>query len=126
MNYVGKMFIIACLCMGMSGCSKSRSSFMSGMEIMSDETSTETSFGLSYQKFDGYRKETISFDHATYVQITAMAESGTLQFMVKNEDDELIFEGDLSSTGFEILDKGTYVFEVKSDSEHGSYLFSWE
>lgn len=108
------------------GCSNARSSYMSGIEIMSNETNTDTSFGFTYQKFDGYRKVTIAFQHATYVQLSATAESGTLQFMVKNSDDVLVFEGDLSSTGFEILEKGDYTFEIKSSSEHGSYLFSWD
>lgn len=121
-SYVIALMLLLCI----SGCSSARSSFMSGVEIMSEEISTETSFGLKYEKFDGYRKETIGFDHATYIQLSAMAESGTLQFMVKNSDDELIFEGDVSSTGFEILEEGNYTFEIKSSSEHGSYLFTWE
>lgn len=119
------IFLLIIVLLGCNGCSNARTSFMSGTELQSDEISSETSFGLTYAKFSGYRKMTLSFDGPTYININANIEEGSLRFIVKNSDDEVIFDGDTSARGFDLPTEGKYTFEVQSDSTNGMYEFSW-
>lgn len=125
-----KRFLIALLAAAMllmlAGCE-----FSSGMKLMCVETSTSTSWKMSYSKFTGTERETIrTTEPDTRVTVQVVTNAGSLNLKVTPADDpdRTLYQGTDMPTcefTFNIPEAGKYTVTVTADDHEGSYVLDW-
>lgn len=111
------------LLIAMAGCS-------SYTLLMSTEYSTNNSWTMSYQKFNGNKEKTVTFsgegEHTFEVDIST--EEGTLGLTITDKDGTEYFSGsDLGTDSFTVtVPAGEYTILWDADSHKGGFEVYWE
>lgn len=100
----------------------------SGITINSVEKNTATSMKMSYDKFTGIKKKTITLDDTTEMNVDIKTDSGVLNLSVKGEDGKSFYSGtELPTSSFQVMldGAGKYEITIMCNDHKGGYDITW-
>ena len=122
-----KKIILLALCASvlLSGCAASGSFVKNSVE-----SSTDTSWAMSYEQLDGSKAMTVTLDDTTATEFTVAiaTDSGSLSLSITGADGTEYYTGNkLPTSDFTVrADKsGPYEIRIEADHHHGSFAVSW-
>lgn len=100
----------------------------SGVIINGHERNTATSLNMSYDKFTGVKKKTITLDDEATMNVDIKTDSGVLNLSVKGEDGKSFYTGTglpTSNFQFSLDGAGNYEITITCDDHKGGYAIFW-
>lgn len=90
-------------------------------------TGNDSQFIMEYRIFDGTDAQTLQLKEGESIDVAIVNTSGTLEIVIRSQDDKILYENDDVSTGsfqIEVKETGKYTITVTGTQAKGSVQFT--